>query len=190
MHREHALERKAVVHHREDRLLDLARVERPTDHDLGPGRVQADERLGARPVLVGDRGDRGRVQHQRLRLHLVELLVGRIDEQRLREQGVPRALGDDADGDAVRGIRARKRVDDVHVAFTQSRCDLLAQPVEVLLRHLGVDLAPPDPVFGAGLADDELVLGGASRVLARVDDERAALGEPRLTSRERMLVEL
>jgi hypothetical protein len=35
MHWQDALERQAVVHHGEDRLLDLAGVERAADHDLG-----------------------------------------------------------------------------------------------------------------------------------------------------------
>ena len=60
----------------------------------------------------------------------------------------------------------------------------------MLLGDLGVDVAPPDPILGARLADDELVLGRAARVLAGVDDERPALGEARLAARERVLVEL
>src|SRR6186713_376231 len=45
VHREHALERQAVVHHREDRLLDLARVVRAPDEHLGARRVETHERL-------------------------------------------------------------------------------------------------------------------------------------------------
>ena len=58
VHREDALERKAVVHEGEDRLLDLACVVRPADQDLGPRRMQADERLAARPVLLRRRRSR------------------------------------------------------------------------------------------------------------------------------------
>ena len=95
-----------------------------------------------------------------------------------------------ADRDAVRGIGAGEGVDDVDVALAQARGDLLAQPLEALLGDLGVDVAPPDPLLGARLADDELVLGRAAGVLAGVDDERPALGEPRVAARERVLVEL
>ena len=76
-------------------------------------------------------------------------------------------------------VGARERVDDVEVARREVRRDLLAQAVEALLRELLVDVAPPDAVLGAGLAHDELVLRRAARVAAGVDDERAALGEPR-----------
>ena len=51
---------------REDRLLDLARVVRPADHDLGAGRMEDDERLPPRAVLVGNRRDGRRVQDERL----------------------------------------------------------------------------------------------------------------------------
>src|SRR5204862_7585283 len=40
-----------------------------------------------------------------------------------------------------------------------------------------VDGAPPDPVFRVGLVHDELVLWAAAGEAARVDDERAAVGE-------------
>ncbi len=190
VHREHALEREPVVHDCEDRLLDLARVEGAADDDLDARRVEADERLGARRVLVGIRGDGRRVEDERLRLHVLELVVRRVDEERLREEGMPRRLGDHADGDAVRAVGAGERVDDVDIAFAQPRRDLLAKSLEVILRDLRVDVAPPDAVLRARFADDELVLGRAAGVLTRVHDERAALGEPRVAARERVLVEL
>ena len=130
------------------------------------------------------------MQHERLRLHLVELVVGRVDEERLREERVPGALGDHADGEAVRRIGARERVDHVDVALAQARGDLLAEALVVLLRDLRVDVAPPDPPLGAGLADHELVLGRAAGVLAGVDDEGAAFGETCLAARKGVLVEL
>jgi hypothetical protein len=99
------------------------------------------------------------VEHEGLGLHVLELLVGGVDEERLREQRVPRALSDHAHGDAVRGIGAGERVDDVDVPFAEACRDLLAETLEVLLRHLCVDVAPPDPRRGARLAHDELVLG-------------------------------
>ena len=71
VHREDALERKPVVHHREDRLLDLARVERAADQHLGAARVQHDERARPRPVLLRIGLDGGRVQDERLRLEVL-----------------------------------------------------------------------------------------------------------------------
>ena len=130
------------------------------------------------------------MEDERLRLHLVELVVRRVDEERLREERVPGALGDHAHRDAMGRIGAGERVDHVDVSLAQARRDLLAELLEVLLGDLRVDVAPPDPILRAGLANDELVLRRAPRVLAGVDDERAALGEPRVASRQRVLVEL
>ena len=68
------------------------------------------------PSLLRVRLDLGRVQHERLDLVLGELLLGRGDEHRLREQRVVRAGGDDADADAVLGIGAGEGVHDVRAS--------------------------------------------------------------------------
>ena len=60
----------------------------------------------------------------------------------------------------------------------------------MLLADLVVDLAPPDLVLAPGLADDELVLGRAARVLAGPDDERALGGDGALAGADRALVQL
>ena len=75
VHRQDALERQAVVHHREDRLLDLARVVRAADQHLRARRVQHDERAAARAVLLRIGLERRRVQDERVRLERVELVV-------------------------------------------------------------------------------------------------------------------
>jgi hypothetical protein len=190
VHREDARERKPVVHQREDRLLDLARVERAADQHLLPRRVQDDERPRARPVRLRVGLEAGRVQHERVGLEAAQLVLGRVDEHRPREERVVRAGRDDADGDALLRVGARERVDDVDVAAAEVRRHLLAQTLEVLLRDLRVDVAPPDPLLRARLTDDELVLRRAARVLARVDRERAALGDAGIAARERVLVQL
>ena len=87
-------------------------------------------------------------------------------------------------------IGAAERVDDVDVGLLEARDDLAAQAVEVLLRDLGVDVAPPDAVLGAGLADDELVLRRAAGEAAGVDDEAAGVGEDAFAAVERGRVEL
>jgi hypothetical protein len=99
------------------------------------------------------------------------------------------AVGDDADGDPVRGVGAGERVDDVDVLLVEVGDDLLAETVELLLGQRLVDLAPPDAVLRTGLADDELVPRRASGVAAGVDDERPTLGEDALAARERVRVE-
>ena len=191
VHREDALERQPVVHHGEDRLLDLAGVERAADHDLRARRVKHDERPRARAVGLRVGLDLGRVQHERLGLVGVELLVGRPDEHRLREQRVIRACGDDADADPMRRVGAGECVDDVEALLPGEVVDdLAAERLEVVLLDRAVDLAPPDPLLGARLADDELVLGRPSGEAAGVDDQRPALGEPPVAAFERVRVEL
>jgi hypothetical protein len=100
----------------------------------------------------------------------------RVDEQGLREEGVVRAVGDDANTDPVRRVGARKRVDDVEVAAREVGRHLLAEPVEVVFRE-GVVPAPPDALFRVRFAHEVLVLGRAAGEAARVEDDRAALCE-------------
>ncbi len=178
VHREHSLERQPVVHQREDRLLDLTRVEGAADQHLESRRVQHDERAGARPVLDRVGLQAGGVQDDRLWLEVLQLLVRGCDEHRPREQRVVRAVGDDADRDSVLGVGAGEGVDDVQVALGAEVCGHLGpeRVVAVLLEHL-VHLAPPDAVLRAALARDELVPGRAAGVPAGVDDERPAVGE-------------
>ena len=76
VHREDALERKPIVHKREDRLLDLAGVVRAADYHLRAPRVQDDERPAVRAVLVRIRLDGGRVQDERLRIVLSSSSAG------------------------------------------------------------------------------------------------------------------
>ena len=58
------------------------------------------------------------------------------------------------------GVGTGEGIDDVErIEPVQMRDDLRAQAVEPLLRESLVDVTPPDPVFRAGLDDDELVLG-------------------------------
>ena len=59
----------------------------------------------------------------------------------------------------------------------------------MILGELVVDVAPPDPILGPGLADEELVLRGAIGEPPRVEDERPALGELALATRERVRIE-
>jgi len=99
-------------------------------------------------------------------------------------------VGDHADVDAMRGIGAREGVDDVEGGLrAEMRGDLVAQVLVRVLRELLIDVAPPDPVLRAWLADDELVLRRAPGVDARIDRQRAALGELPSSAKERMRVE-
>ena len=95
--------------------------------------MEHDERAGARSVGLRIGLDPGSVQDERLRAERGQLVGGRLDEHRLREQGVVRAAGDDPDGDPVRGVGAREGVDDVQLAAVEVRDDLVPQRLETVL---------------------------------------------------------
>ena len=113
VHREDAFERQAVVHDGEDRLLDLARVERAADEELGSPRMEHDERTGARAVVRRDGLEVGRVQDEGGRLKGCGLVGRQLDEHRLREECVVRVRCDDAHADPVRRIGSGPRIDHV-----------------------------------------------------------------------------
>ena len=191
VHREDLLQREAIVHHGEDRLLDLAGIERAADDDLAAGRMEDDERARSRPVRLGIRLDVRRVEHERLRLVGVQLVAGRTDEHRLREQGVVRARRDHADADPMLRVGAGERVDHVETLLGREEVGHLAtEVVEARLLERPVDLSPPDPLLGAGLAHDELVLRRAAGESARVDDQRATLRELPVPAPQRVGVQL
>ena len=177
VHREDPLEGEAVVHEREDRLLDLARVERAADHHLAARRVEQDERLAAGPVLVRIRLDRGRVEDERLRAMAGKLVLGGVDEERAREECVPGGLGDDPNGEPMSGIGSGEGVDHVDVAAPEAVDDPLPEALERRLGNRHVHVAPGDAILRLGLADDVAVLRRPARVPPRVDDERPTLGE-------------
>ena len=127
------------------------------------------------------------MEDEHVRLEVVR--VGGL-EHRLREERVVRVRGEDAHRKAVLRVGAAVRVDHVDVPLLEVGGDLPAQPVEVLLGDLGVHVAPPDPVFRAGLPHDELVLRRAAGEAAGVDDEPAGVREDTFAAVERSRVEL
>ena len=103
------------------------------------------------------------------------------------ELAVPGELGDHADVDPVLGLRAAVEVLDVERGLAGKRAyELCLQGGEMVRGHGGI-VVPPDRRFGLGIADDELVVGGAARVLARGDDQGAVLGEHAFAAADRML---
>jgi hypothetical protein len=97
VHRQDVGGGEEVVHHGEDRLLDLARVQGAADQHLLAPEVDQNEDLAPRPVHLGagveagraDDGEFGDVAQERLPVYGEEHVPG--------EQGVPRHLGDDPD---------------------------------------------------------------------------------------------
>src|SRR5512133_2994257 len=141
VHRNDAVERKPVVQEREDGLLDLARVEGAADQHLGLCRVEDDEGPAAGAVRRRIGLDGGRMEDERLELEVRELIVGRIDEERLREERMPGAVGDHAEREAVGRVGAREGVDDVQILPLEVRDHLRAEAFELLGLEILVDLA-------------------------------------------------
>ena len=151
--------------------------------------MQDDERGRAEAVLSGITFDRRGVEDERLRLEVGELLLARLDEERLRKERMPGAVGDHAEREPVFRIGAREGVHDVDVVTLEMTEDLVAQTLEAILVEILVDLAPGDPLLAARLPDDVLVVRRAAGVHAGVDDERPALRKLSIPPLQRVHVE-
>ncbi len=150
---QHAPLRHVVVHHREDRLLDLPGVAGAADQDQ-PLRIREQhERRVGRTVDLGIGRQTGGVEDGELRFIALELLVARPQEEVAGEQVVPGVLVDHPDVQAVGGIRAGVSVEDPQLAIGEMGGHLPLHPVE----HVGVDgpvdRSPPDLVVDLGLVD-------------------------------------
>jgi hypothetical protein len=189
VHREDAAQREEVVEDGEDRFLDLARVLRASDEHDAAGEVEDDEGFGACAVARGIRGERGRVEDVEVGAVGGQRVVVGTEEKVPREEGVPGALRDEADREALFGIGAGGEV--LHPELL--RGEMSAHPLEEGLEARGierlVDAAPGDLRFGRLIADDELVLRGAARVGGSVDHERAADPDPTGAATEGLFVE-
>jgi hypothetical protein len=187
VHREDARRGEQVVHHGEDRLLDLARVQGAADQHLLAPEVDQDEDFAARPVHFGagveagsaDDGESGNVVQKRLPVHGEEHVPG--------EKGVPRHLGDDSYREPVRLVRA-------HVAILDEELPPLEvgeQPRPERLVPVGVEgavrLPPVDRSFAPGLPHEEAVVGGPARVLAGPHDEGTGRREVPFATTQRLL---
>ena len=117
----------------------------------------------------------GRVEHREAGAEVRQLGRHGADEHVAHEQRVPRVRRDEADRHPVRRVGAAEEVLHVQLARVEVGADVLVQPVERLGIEPGV-LLPPDPVGGAGLLDDELVLGGAAGVGRGDGGEGAVIG--------------
>ena len=118
------------------------------------------------------------------RLEVLEVDGLGAHEQGVREEPVPRGPGDDADGRAVRGLRADEAVEHVDLAAAQVVAHAPDLAVEELGRAGLVRGAPVD-VLRPGLVDDVAVGRRAAGALAGGHDERAVGGEDALPASER-----
>ena len=176
VHREHPPLRHQVVHDRKHALLHLPGVLRAEDHDLAILQAQGNRR----PRFVVGR-ELSRVVDDVVGLaEAGQLLVGRPDEHRVHEESVVRPRADDADFDAIGRIPAGESVDDVEsLAGVEALfCPLSVGEVDGRIQRK-VDRTPPYVVLRVRVFYDPLILRRTPRLVARVRDERAALGDPR-----------
>ena len=133
----------------------------------------------------------GRVQDERLRLEVAQLVLGRVDEHRPREERVVRVARDDADGDPVRRVGARERVDDVERRWPPRCAATFSRSPSKCSSEISA-LTSPHQIRSSepGSRTMNLSFGERPGVLAGVDRERPALGEPALTARQSIGVEL
>ena len=189
VHRQHVFRRQHVGHDGKDRLLDLPRVVGSANDDFTFVEVEDDEHLGAGAVLFGNGVEQRCIDHGELRHVGFELFVIVLaNEHVTRKQVVPRACVHHSNGNLVVGMCARVAVLDEEV----SSLKICGEPRFQLLVVLGLERLrriPPDIVLAPGLADDVLVVGRASRVLAGTDHERTPMGDEPLAPLNRMLVE-
>ncbi len=190
MHREDPLQRQPVVHHREDRLLDLPRIERAADEQLAPRRMQHHERPRPRPVQLRVGLEIRRVQNKRVRPEALQLILGQVDEHRLREQRVIRMRRHHPHPQTVLPVGARPRIHDIQrLGLAQLVGHLRAQPGEMRLRQRRVHLTPPDPILGSRLTHHELVLRRPARMHPGIDRQRTTLRQPPITPQQRMRIQ-
>ena len=189
MHRQHAPLGQQVVEDGEHRFLDLAGIGGAADQHLTLGEVEQDEGARIGPVDRGIGGEARRVDDGELGLVNLELAGPRRDQQVLGEQAMPGLLGDDAHGQAKGRVGAAEAILDEQLLALEMGHHARAQGGELLRLERLVDRAPPD-VPGAGrFLDDELVVGRAARVLARLDDQRPVRRDPPLAPADRLFVE-
>jgi hypothetical protein len=129
-----------------------------------------------------DDGELGPVRPSRLRVELRQ-------EHVAREEIVPGELVDHSNREAVLGIGAGPRVEDVELAFLHVSHHVAMEEIELLRLDRTVDRAPVHVALAGRVADDELVVRGAARVLTGAGDERALRGELSFSAPQRFLVQ-
>ena len=191
VHRQHVLLRHQVIHHREDRLLQLARVARAADEDHALGEAQHDEGARARAVALRIRLHLRRVQHREVGQEAGQIRRRRTQEHVPHELHVPRVRAHEAHGEPVRGIRARPEILDEEIAAAiQILLHIREQRVEVLRRDRPIDLPPPHILRDVRIVHDELVVRRAARVRRRDRDEGSHVREHPLVATHGLLDQL
>ena len=190
VHGHHALARQQVVQHGEHALLDLARVACAADDGHFMLEGEQDEGVAARAVQLGHGLEAGDADDGEVR-HMAAVFVGAVqgDEHVAGEEAVPGVLGDDAHGQPVARVGAAPAVLHEEVALLHEGLQAVQHLHELHIAEWPVVLAPPHFTLYAVLHHHELVVGGAGRVLAGVDNDGAQIADLPLAAEEDLLVE-
>ena len=141
------------------------------------------------PCRAGIRLEVGRVEHREPGTEVRQLAPAAARMNMLRTNSACQAFGVmNRTGTRIRGVGAAEEVLHVQLARVEVAADVLVQPVERLGLEPGI-LLPPDPVGGAGLLDDELVLGRPAGVGRGDGGEGAVIGELSFAAAERVFDE-
>ena len=186
VHGGHALQRQEVVHHGEHALLHLAAVPGVDDDLLLAGDVEGNAGLAVQAqLLVVLDLSLGSVVDNEVRLEVLQLLSGGLDEHVGDKVCLPGHLDDEADGHAGILVSAAESIDDEQALVAQlllgdvlnSSPSGLGHGVVVVLILVG---SPPNGVLGVLIDDDVLILGGTAGVNAGHDVDSTQLTDPTL----------
>ena len=170
MHRQHAARRQQVVHHPEDRFLDLAGIVAAAHQDHLPGEIDQDADLAVGAVSIGVGMETGRLDDGVFRLEVAEIFILRLDEHVAREQRMPGVFSDDADRQAKFRVGAGIAVLDESLAALEVVSQAFMDGFELVLADWLIDRPPPDIVLAGGLLDGEFVGRRAAGIFAGLGD--------------------
>ena len=183
VHGSDALQRQEVVHHGEHALLHLAAVPGVDDDLLLAGDVEQHSSLGVQAqLLVVLDLSLGSVVDNEIRLEVLPLLSGGLDEHIGDEMCLPGHFHDEADGHAGVLVGAAESIHDVQALVGELLLGDLLHSFPGFLRCgvvvvLVLVAGPPHGVLGVLVHDDELILGGAAGVDTGHDVDSAQLAD-------------
>ncbi len=180
VHRHDAFLGQQVIQQGEDRLLVFPCVFCAADQDQLAREVQRDHRLGPAAVLCGIGLEAGAVDDGEIGGEGCQFRRIRAAQQVPDEQAMPGKFGDHPHVQTMRRVGPAEKVLHVVAAALHMRQHVGVKHVEFRGVHRRV-VVPPDRLRDLGRLDDELVLGGPPRVLARGHKQRPALAVDTLT---------
>ena len=170
VHGSDALQRQIVVHHGEHTLLHLSAVPGIYDNLLAAGDVEHNCGLRVQTqLLIILYLCLGCVVYNEVRLKVLQLLSGRLNEHVRYEMSLPSHLYDETDSHACVLVRAAECVYYVQLLTRQLfLCDILySSPCFLSCRMVVVRIlrgCPPYGVLGILVHNDEFIFGGTSGI--------------------------